>query len=87
MNGLILIDPKQIKIFDSHRFTLLCNELLRTEAERLSIPQYLVDTTVSDTVPDGGIDCRVNRQDQGMDDSDRWIPQKTSAWQLKSGNC
>lgn len=88
MTGPIYINPKQLVLFDSHRFTELCNELLRAEASRVGISPHLIDTTVRDTVPDGGIDARVRAADETTGDpSDAWLPHGNSAWQYKSGKC
>ncbi len=88
MCQLLSVDPNQITILDSHRFTLFCNALLRAEASRCSIPQVAVDTTVNDTDPDGGIDARISPPTPfSSPPGEAWLPPGQSGWQFKSGKC
>jgi len=88
LTGPIEVDPGRLTGFDSNRFTRFCNDLLRSEADRLGIAQQRVDTTVRETVPDGGIDARIRPLEEVRAlPADAWLPNGGSAWQYKSGAC
>jgi hypothetical protein len=82
------VDPKRLFTFSSEAFTLFCNDLIRAEASRIALPQSIIDDTVRDRDPDGGIDCLVREPDYDeIRPSAVWIPSGGSAWQYKSGKC
>jgi hypothetical protein len=83
-----MVDPAHVFRLPQHSFTLFCNDLLRAEAGRLGISQVHVDTTVRETVPDGGVDACVRHVTYvpGWSGS-RWFPEGNSSWQFKSGKC
>ncbi len=83
------INALTIGILPGHLFTLFCNDLLRAEASRIRLPQRLIDDTVRETVPDGGVDLLIgelNIEDQPSSWGE-WVPEGISAWQYKSGKC
>jgi len=83
------INALTIGILPGHLFTLFCNDLLRAEASRIRLPQRLIDDTVRETAPDGGVDLLIgepNIEDQPSSWGE-WVPEGVSAWQYKSGKC
>ena len=72
-----------------HLFTLFCNDLVRAEASRIRLPQRLIDDTVRETVPDGGVDLLVGEPDAVAQPTSRgeWVPEGVSAWQYRGGGC
>jgi hypothetical protein len=88
MAGPLIVDPAYVFRLPPPSFTLFCNDLLRAEAGRLGMSQVHVDTTVRETVPDGGMDACVRHATYvpGWSGS-RWFPEGNSSWQFKSGKC
>ena len=65
----LTVDPAHIFRLSQHSFALFCNDLLRAEVGRLGMSQVHVDTTVRETVPDGGVDACVRRVTYGTEGS------------------
>jgi hypothetical protein len=85
--GPFRIDPKELESWDAHRFVVMMRELLMVEASRAGLASDQVDTSVAETVKDGGIDSRVRDYPERAGDPVRSLPPGTSAWQFKSGSC
>jgi hypothetical protein len=88
MSGPIHVDPLVVFRLSFNGFTRFCNDLLRAEAARVGVPQAYIDTTIRDTVPDGGIDARIRHATcVSTENGSQWLPGGASAWQYKSGSC
>lgn len=70
-------------------FTLFCTDLVRAEASRVRLPQRLIDDTVRETAPDGGMDLLIGESDAVDKPASwgEWAPEGVSVWQYKSGKC
>ena len=81
-------EPNLITIFTSDLFVQFCNDLIRAEANRIGLPPNLIDDTVREKAPDGGIDCRISSPEKPpSQDFGNWFPAGGSGWQYKSGKC
>jgi hypothetical protein len=62
-------------------FAALVNKIIVSHCSRAGIPRSEIDTTVRETVPDGGVDAQVNKPSSITGDA--WMSEKT-CWQYKS---
>lgn len=76
-------DPKELIILSAERFGRLCADVPHSEVMKNRILLSDLDTTISETVPDGGLDSKINAND--IDINSDWLPKGTRVWQFTSG--
>jgi len=76
-------DPKECSILGAERFGRLCADVPHSEVMKNRILLSDLDTTISETVPDGGLDSKINAND--IDINSDWLPKGTRVWQFTSG--
>ena len=67
----------------AERFGRLCSALPHSEVMKNRILLSDLDTTISEKVPDGGLDSKINAND--IDINSDWLPKGTRVWQFESG--
>jgi hypothetical protein len=77
------VDPSELLDFDPRSFAGLCASLLLSELRKSGADTNCLDSSVRQSVADGGIDAKINPGKKRIK-SER-LPARISVWHFKSG--
>jgi len=77
------IDAAEVEQLESSLFMDFLNHLINAECNKLGIPPTRVKTSSELTSAEGGVDGRIEDDEQRADG--RWIPHGLTVWQFKTG--
>jgi len=79
MSPLTNVDPRMVSLLNVNEFAGPYSDLVSAEAMKGGIPRSWVQANLRISVPDGGIECRIeNRGDPTVLAAGGWIPYGTS---------